>query len=182
MDQQTIDRLLKDLGHIYDQLRGPRLEIGICGGAALLLTGLLQRTTTDIDLLYPTDLPEEFWQAAATIAALHGLPPQWINLGPKDLFLMGLPAGFSSRAIKKPLGQQLTAFLAGRRDQIFFKLYAAADRAGYHVTDLQQLAPNAEELLAAAQWCRTHDPSDGFRRILVSMLDQLGYPHVAKQL
>ena len=61
-------------------------------------------------------------------------------------------------------------------------MYAAADRAGYHVDDLQQLNPTEEELVAAAQWCQTHDPSEGFRQILLSMLHQLGYDNVVQKL
>lgn len=182
MDKQEIDKLLQELGRVYDQLHGPELAVGICGGAALILTDLVPRATKDVDLIYPLTLPPQFIEAAKIVAETYGLPKNWINQGPKDLFTMGLPNNFQKRAIKKRLGKKLTAHLAGRRDQIFFKLYASADRAGYHVDDLKRLQPTEEELIAAANWCQTHDPSAGFLQILTSMLEQLGYESVAQKI
>lgn len=182
MDKSEINNLLQELGNIYTQLNGPPLAVGICGGAALILTGLVQRATTDIDLLYPLELPPQFLEAVAVVAATHGLPKKWINQGPRDLYTMGLPDGYETRATRLTLGDTLTAHLAGRRDQIFFKLYAAVDRAGYHVDDLLKLLPTNEEILAGAQWCMTHDVSDGFRAVLKSMLTQLGYDHISQKI
>ena len=55
------------------------------------------------------------------------------------------------------------------------KLYAAADDApgGRHLQDLRALGPTRDELLAAARWAMTHDPSDGFRSMLVGVLATL---------
>ncbi|RKZ02008.1 hypothetical protein DRQ21_09490 [Candidatus Fermentibacteria bacterium] len=44
------------------------------------------------------------------------------------------------------------------------------------------LNPTSEEMEAAALWCMTHDPSDGFRGILISMFEELGYEDAAKRL
>lgn len=182
MQKLEISHLLQEVGNIYDQLKGPPLSIGICGGAALILTDMVPRTTTDIDLLYPLELPPQFIEAATIVAASHALPQKWINQGPKDLYTMGLPDGYESRATPLKLGHNITAYLAGRRDQIFFKIYAAVDRAGYHVDDLLQLSPNDEEIFEAAKWSMTHDVSDEFRNILKSMLTQLGYDHIAQKI
>ncbi|MBI4224487.1 MAG: hypothetical protein HY609_06090 [Deltaproteobacteria bacterium] len=182
MNKREINERLKELGHIYDQLNGPDLEIGICGGAALILTDLVSRVTKDVDLLYPLTLPPQFTKAAQIVAQNQGLPANWINQGPKDLFTMGLPENFQQRATKKRFGKKLTAHLAGRKDQIFFKLYAAADRAGYHVDDLKKLKPSDKELTEAVRWVRTHDPSEGFFEILISMLEKLGYETVAQKI
>jgi hypothetical protein len=46
--------------------------------------------------------------------------------------------------------------------------------AGRHEADLRALDPTADELLAAARWTRTHDPSDGFRQELIAALAHLG--------
>lgn len=66
--------------------------------------------------------------------------------------------------------------MAGRFDQICFKLYAAVDQGvgSKHAADLQRLDPTPEELLTAARWSRTHDPSDGYREVLAATLDALG--------
>jgi hypothetical protein len=42
--------------------------------------------------------------------------------------------------------------------------------------------PAAEELLEAARWARTHDPSDGFRQQLVEALTALGVEGVEDEL
>jgi len=45
--------------------------------------------------------------------------------------------------------------------------------AGKHEADLRALNPTRDELLAAARWTRTHDPSEGFREQLVAALAYL---------
>ena len=77
----------------------------------------------------------------------------------------GLPRGFADRVEVRTWGG-LTVYLACRVDQVALKLYAAADHwpdRNRHLVDLRQLLPTREELEAAARWCRTHDPSEGFR-------------------
>ena len=64
---------------------------------------------------------------------------------------------------------------ASRLDEIHFKLYALVDQgAGRHEQDLHALNPTAEELVRAARWTRTHDPSPGFRQMLEQALRYLG--------
>ena len=63
--------------------------------------------------------------------------------------------------------------LVGRRDLVFFKLYASADQTGpenVHVRDLLALRPTAVELAAAAEWVRRQDPSPGFHEILAKVV------------
>jgi hypothetical protein len=59
------------------------------------------------------------------------------------------------------------------------KLYAMVDQgAGKHEADLRALVPTSDELLAAARWSRTHDPSEGFRGQLLDALAYLGVEDV----
>jgi hypothetical protein len=55
-------------------------------------------------------------------------------------------------------------------------LYAAADQGprSRHLQDLEELVPDQDELLVAARWSRTHDPSPGYRSALVETLRYLG--------
>lgn len=59
---------------------------------------------------------------------------------------------------------------------IVFKLYAAVDQGprSRHLQDLLELGPDRDELLAAARWTVTHDPSPGYRSLLIETLRQLG--------
>jgi len=182
MDTNKIETYLTKLAEAYDALGGSNLTITICGGAGLMLLGLVDRTTKDIDLVEPTHLPEEFNKAASIVAREYNLPANWINQGPKELAEMGLPPKFHERAVTKKYGKTLVVRIASRIDQIFFKIYAAVDRGGYHADDLKKLNPTREELKAGAQWCMTHDVSSGFKEVLKDMLEKLGYGEVARSL
>ena len=72
-------------------------------------------------------------------------------------------------------GPALSVHFASRFDQIHFKLYAMADgMSGKHEADLRDLRPTENELLTAARWALTHDPSDGFRSLLLDALSSFG--------
>jgi hypothetical protein len=65
------------------------------------------------------------------------------------------------------------------------KLHAAADRGdptGKHAHDLRALEPTADELVTAARWAQTHDPSAGFRSVLVLVLTDLGVEDADRKL
>lgn len=120
-------------------------------------------------------LPAPLERAVLDTGALFHLSPEWLNTGPRALMDLGLPEGALSRAHRREWGG-LILHLADRRDQIFFKVYAAVDQGprSKHFDDLRRLAPDASELRAAAAWARTHDPSDGFRAELRGLLRDLG--------
>lgn len=69
-----------------------------------------------------------------------------------------------------------TLHLASRVDQVFLKLSTAANHGtrSKHFQDLQLLFPERLELVDAAAWSRTHDPSAGYRTELVRILQALG--------
>ena len=169
----------------------------VCGGTALVATGLIMRATRDVDivamvdadgnLIDPAPLPAPLVEGAKEVAEDLGLPEDWLNNGPSSgeggLFRMGLPDGFLGRLIWKTFGSNLKVGFIGRYDQIHFKLYAAVDQMGsYHATDLQALEPTEDELLAAASWSRSHDPSDGYLQTLKWFLKGFGYERIADQV
>ncbi len=163
----------------------------VCGGSALIATGLVPRTTQDVDIVAvfknsnltdPDPFPEALTKAASTTAKLLSIPEDWLNTGPADLFRMGLPEGFTDRLQKVSIGEYLSIYYASRFDQIHFKLYAAVDRGGYHVTDLSAIKPTKDELYAAAKWCATQDVSEGFLYLLKEFLESFGANDVAERL
>ena len=80
-----------------------------------------------------------------------------------------------TRVVTRHYGQALTVHFAGRVDQIHFKLFAMVDQAGgRHEADLRALRPSTAELVAAARWSLTQDPSPGYRMVLVEALEALG--------
>jgi hypothetical protein len=177
--------------------RSGRFSIVVCGGAALNALQLIERTTKDVDivalmdagnqLIDPAPLPKELLTAAKEVADTLNLPQDWLNNGPSSgeggLFRLGLPDGFKDRLIKHYQGEKLTVYLVSRLDQVYFKLYAAIDQFGsYHASDLKELLPSDEELLGAARWAATHDPSEGFRRAATLFLKEFGYERLAEKI
>jgi hypothetical protein len=153
----SLDHALEVLGEVL-QARGLAYEIVVVGGSGLLLLGYVTRPTKDLDALALVEdgsyvsadpLPPPLAAAIASVGRALGLPADWLNPGPTEL---------------------------QRFDQICFKLYATVDQGmnSKHAADLRALRPTAEELLAAGQWSRTHDPSEGYRLELVQTLVTFG--------
>lgn len=178
-----IDPVLSALGEHLGALGG-HVEVVVIGGAALQVLGYVERPTRDVDVVALLDgahvrpaepLPQVLREAAARVARDFGLPADWLNAGPADLVRLGLPDGFLSRVHAYAYGPGLTVHFADRFDLIHFKLYAMVDQGGgRHEADLRALRPTSEELVAAARWARTHDPSEGFRQQLETALRHLG--------
>lgn len=179
----SLEQALRTLGELLEQ-RGLHYELYVVGGGALQLLGLITRATSDIDvvglvergyLVRAEPLPPPLAAAIADTATVLGLPATWLNAGPTSLLDLGLPVGALTRTTGRQWGG-LTLRLAARTDQIAFKLYAAVDQGpdSKHFADLQALAPTRAELLHAARWARTHDPSDAFREELRHALRDLG--------
>ena len=179
----SLERALSALGELLDS-RGLEYRLAAVGGGAMLLTGLLDRPTNDLDLVAQVDegvavavepLPAALREATTDVARALDLPKNWMNPGPSSLLDLGLPSGFVERARPRRYGP-LEILLADRFDQIHFKLYAAVDQGpgSKHFADLQALEPSRNEVLGAARWARTHDPSEGFRAELIKALEALG--------
>ena len=182
--RDQLEMALRALGEILEA-RGVHYEVVLIGGGNLILRGLVTRPTTkDLDLLgeWTADgvkpmrpMPEPLRIAIVDVARTYGLASDWINLGPEALLDLGLPAGFVGRLERHDYGG-LVAWLADRFDMVCFKLYAAVDQGprSRHLQDLIELHPDRAELLAAARWTITHDPSAGYRSLLVDALRRLG--------
>jgi hypothetical protein len=186
MDRSALEVALNALGALLTS-RGHRYEVVLIGGGNLLLRGIITRPTKDGDLLGERQpdgavvqmvlLPAPLRQAISDVATTYGLKDDWLNLGPGSLLDYGLPAGFESRLERRDFGRGFTVWLAGEYDLIFFKLYAAADHwpaRDRHIEDLRELKPTRDDLLEAGRWSRAHDPSPGYRSLLVATLVHLG--------
>ena len=193
---KTIDvtKLHEALNLLHEQLiliNAPAIELVVCGGSALIATGLILRTTQDVDILALMEknqlessipLPPYLIEAADKVGKILGLPENWLNNGPAVQFQMGLPDGFQQRLQQEIIGKKLVIHYISRYDQIFFKTFASADRGGYHVSDLKKLNPSEDELVEAAKWCMTQDVSEEFHQILIAMFQQLGWPNVSNRI
>jgi hypothetical protein len=164
--------------------RGFHYEVVLVGGGNLILRGLIPRPTTkDLDILgvRTSDgvapirpMPEPLRDAVTDVGRAFGLADAWLNTGPDSLLDLGLPNGFVERLERRDFGG-LVAWLASWFDMVCFKLYAAVDQGlrSRHFQDLRDLEPGRDDLLAAAHWAMGHDPSPGFRTLLVGTLRAL---------
>ena len=193
--RESLQEALTLMGELMERRDVPFHHFVVCGGSSLIVLDMVSRTATqDVDVVGLLD-GEEFKTArpldpavvevAGLVRQELELPNNWFNTGPSDesLFRLGMPDGIVSRLTRWNFGPKLAISFIGRRDQIFFKVYAAADQgAGRHLADLKDLEPTAEELLAAAKWTRRHDPSDGFKLMLGELLTHLGHESLIDQL
>ena len=167
----------------------------VCGGTALAILELVPRATKDVDVLAwartvddqfflerITGFPDWLEESAAAVALDFHLAKGWFNAGPASQLDLGLPDGFKKRLIRKLYGLQLTIFLVGRLDQVYFKLFAAVDRNEHHTQDLLGLDPTDAEMFDAASWVLTQDVSEPFRMGLKDFLEKHGYADVADRL
>jgi hypothetical protein len=196
LNATLLQQALELLAGNMDLANTPEIRPVVCGGASLIATEVVSRTTKDVDvvafrgadgtLVAPVPLPDFLLQAAKVVARDLGLEPNWLNNGPSrdegGLFQMGLPAGFSDRLTEKVYGPRLTVYFIGRRDQIFFKIFSAADRGGVDLDDLAALRPTVEELEAAARWAMSIDVSEGYRMLLRELLKNMDYESVAARI
>jgi hypothetical protein len=134
-------------------------------------------------LVDPRPMSEALRTAALRVAREFDLDEHWLNTGPADQVLAGLPEGFLERLTPRTYGSRLTIHLPDRYDLIHLKLFAAVDQGmGRHVTDLEALTPTDSEMLDAARWVLTQDAGEVFPAIVRDALNQMGYERISLQL
>jgi hypothetical protein len=163
---------------------GSSIHLVVIGGSGLIAIDAVARVTSDVDvvaleedgvLVSAEPLPAAVRDAATVVARDFGLEPNWLNAGPTGLLLHGLPSGFADRLTARDYGSALRVSFASRIDQVFLKLYAAADRREPRdFADLRRLAPSDDELRAAARWARTHNMPGPFDDEMAMALADLG--------
>ncbi len=183
-----LERPLRALGSLL-AADGVEYGIVVIGGAALNLLGLVRRTTRDVDVLAlrePPDperegslslalrLPPPLARAAARVARDFGLDSDWLNCAVAEQGSIEFPEGMEDRLQWRRYGGLILG-LVDRRDLIWFKLHAAADRdpGSVHYQDLLALHPSDQELDRAAEWARAQDPSPGFAEVLDEVLEHV---------
>jgi len=185
-------RLLDELLHT----QGVELDLVVVGGGAMLLAGLIERPTADLDALArveserlqdPAPFAPELQKAIATVGAALGLVTgdgatrAWLNAGPSALLeLAMLPPGFQTRLQTRRYGSALTIRVASRIDLIYLKMLAATDirrgaRRAVDIQDLHELKTTRDEAIAAGRWvARVDGRRDCFEIDVLPVLKALG--------
>lgn len=176
LDREQLEAVLSALGELL-QSRNEHVEVVVGGGGNLILRDLISRPSTkDLDVIGAMtprgiermgSVPAPLARAISDVALTYGLANDWMNLGPEHLVDLGLPPGFEARLDRLDYGG-LVVWTTSRQDMISLKLYAAADQGARsrHMQDLAELGPTSAELVAAAKWARSQDPSEGFKSLL----------------
>lgn len=189
----TLGQALSALAAFLEADRAEPENFVLIGGSALLALGLVSRTTRDADIMAgvdarlglvdPRPMSDALRSAARRVARELDLDEHWLNTGPADQLLTGLPEGFLERLTARSYGPCLTVHLPDRYDLIHLKLFAAVDQGpGRHVTDLAALRPTDDEMLAAARWVLTQDAGEVFPAIVRDALNQMSHERIARQL
>ena len=167
---------------------GHEVGIIVVGGASLNLLGLLERGTSDVDVLAvaqrdstgatemrdPAPLPAALARSIATVARDLRLPDDWMNTDVALQWKVGLPPTLPADLTWETFGG-LTVGLAGRQTLIMLKLFAATDsgQSSVHMQDLIALRPTDAELAGAADWVKTQDASDAFPTLLAGAIEHV---------
>lgn len=196
-DKKEIEKILTALGEQLDAINATVPELVVCGGSALNVLGLVNRTTKDVDIVAFAEknergnihlkkaepFPKALLDAANKVARDFNLPEKWLNPGPTSALDFGLPDGLMGRVETRKFGKSMTIHFLSRYDQICFKLYAAVDQGmGKHYNDLIVLEPTAGEIEKASRWSMTHDISESFRQSIKDLLKHMGHEDVAERL
>ena len=195
IDPSTASPLLRELNDALALEGAAPVEWIICGGTALQIQGLAQRTTRDIDVIagrspvtlelvpltrFAPAIERAIDRVSSAHPELRSGDLRWVNLGPRRLIESGLPPGFTDRLQPLVVGKHLTLHLPARIDLLAFKLFAAADARGIrqhiHQADFIALAPTEAEIRFALDWILTiPDPNHSLRAELRGFLKDIGH-------
>lgn len=186
LSRELITRALELVGAELER-RGVQCEVVVIGGANLIATELVPRTTDDVDvvairrpdgtLASALPLPNELQQAVVIVADVLGLSPYWMNGQSSMDFHLGLPPGCEQRFTEIRHGG-LMALLAARQDIVAWKLLAAGERYGepgdQHLADLRVLRPSRSEIDMGLAWCtQLVSPSSAFWSMVERVIDEV---------
>ena len=164
---------------------GLSAELVVVGGASLNLLGLIERSTSDVDviavaerrsdgaiaLVNPEPLSATLEAAIAKVARDLRLPANWMNTEVARQWISGLPPNLEADLTWETFGA-LQVGLAGRKTLITLKLFAASDSGirSVHMQDLIALHPTLAELQAAANWVVTQDAAAEFPSLVAGAI------------
>jgi hypothetical protein len=192
----NVHRVFTALGDLMAYREVEPLWLLVCGGTALLATGLGARVTEDVDVLgqrsfdgselsvlYP--LPAKLKQCAELTGREFGLKSGWLNASASLFGNLGeLPDWTWSDLETREYGERLKVSFIARSGLILLKFDAACDRDETRdLEDLFALAPNREESARALRWLEEHEKLTYVRRSkLKTLLTNLGHDDLTGEL
>ena len=166
MDRDHLLDSLTFLGELLDAHQCPDIRLVVSGGAALMVQGIVSRTTNDVDVFAQRELegdlvpgfplPDWFKRHVAEVARVEGLQENWLNSSTSLVFsdlLPLLPAESWSDVREESFGSRLKVTFFGRGALIFLKAYACTSRTEERDrADLLAMSPSQDDLNKAFAW------------------------------
>lgn len=194
LNPENFEQALQLLGELLTARKTAHYDLVVCGGSALLATGLVSRSTHDVDVLARKNpdgevfrahpLPEELLQAAGEVARELGLESHWLNSSASFHFpdFDALPNSFWVDLDIHDFGDCLRVRFVTRSGQIILKLYAALNRAETRdIEDLLALNPDATETEAGLDWLLDSIPGLTHRNRVPELLTALGHDELTER-
>ncbi len=188
MEPSDLEAALAALGDLL-AAEDEHIAIVVVGGATLNLLGVVQRATSDVDVIAravrapsgdlrlerPLPFPPALAGSIRTVARDFGLPDDWMNAVIGAQWTRGLPPGLRQDITWRQYGGALEVGLVGRRTMIDLKLFAAVDRGprSVHLQDLVALGPSEEELRSAAAWILTQDAAPEWASLVGEVIEHV---------
>lgn len=192
MDRRKAEDMLAALGTVLDEQGSVPVDIVICGAMVLLMQGVIERPTRDIDglgkvieeggslVLRKPLMSGEFNAAVERVGNLYGEGKHWFSTAAVILHDdTELPPDIIERAEVRRFGERLTVRLCSRGHMVCLKMWAAVNRGEPDTGDLVEMRVSEEEAATAAAWCLEQD-----REVLpeiVEVLEELGHGELGKR-
>jgi len=193
MDSRKAEDMLSALGDVLEEQEIDPVDIVVCGAIALLLQGIIDRPTRDIDglglvveengslVLRKPLVSNEFKAAVERVGSLFNEGKHWFSTAAISLHDdTELPADLVDRAQVRRYGTRLTIRLCSRPHMVCLKMWAAIARGEPDIGDLVEMVVSKEEAEAAAVWCLEQD-SEVLPEIL-AVLKEVGHGDLAERL
>jgi len=193
MDYRKAEEMLSALGTVLEEQGTVPVDIVVCGAMALLLQGIIDRPTRDIDglglvvdeegslALRKPLMSSEFNAAVERVGSLYHEGKHWFSTAAITLHDdTELPVDLVEKALVRRYGKRLTIRLCSRRHMVYLKMWAAIDRGEPDIGDLIKMQVSVEEARAGAEWCLQQDKGT-FAEIL-AVLEEVGHGELAERL
>jgi hypothetical protein len=143
----------------------------ICGGASLILQGIISRATRDVDVVAPP-IDAALREAAVHVANDLKLDAHWLNDGPSSL-VRDLAPGWEKRVEEVFRDTNLVVYSIARKDLIFSKFWAMCDRQE-DKQDVLLLRPSKEELRNVVEYTKTKDANPDWPEWVIKQGHRIG--------
>ncbi len=193
MDARKAEDMLSALGTVLEEQEIGPVDIVVCGAMALLLQGIIDRPTRDIDslgLVVEEDgslvlrkplMSNEFNDAVERVGSLFHEGRLWFSTAATTLHDdTELPVDLVDRAQVRRFGTRLIVRLCSRQHMVCLKMWAAIIRGEPDIGDLVYMRVSEEEAKIGATWCLEQD--SGALPEILAVLKEVGHGELAERL